>query len=127
MGARRRGRLPGQGRRHRPSNGCAGWASRRAAQPDVHHGARVWLDVAQPKECCLVVAGMHEALDQCGKIQRDDVYLDAQSGKVLLNESGHALPCTVSRVGKEGKLYRMAFAIEELVAAPPKAVFREEA
>ena len=63
----------------------------RGAEPDVHHGVGVGIDVVDAEQAGLIVLRVHEALDERGEVERDDGDLHADGGEILLDERSHLL------------------------------------
>ncbi len=69
---------------------------------------------------------MHQAVDQRGKVERDNVDLHADTRKILLDQGGHSLSRVVARIGDQGKLHRMPFTIEQLRSSLDEPVTGEQ-
>src|SRR5258708_23624038 len=59
---------------------------------------------------------MHQALDQSRKVQSDDVHLNSEDRQVLLDEVSHLFSRTISGVGQDGELHRVALTVDQGVS-----------
>ena len=57
---------------------------RRGAEPDVHLGARIEIEIGETQQAGFVIEGPGDPLDEGGKVQSDYVQPDPNGLEVLL-------------------------------------------
>src|SRR5262249_50589581 len=83
------------------------------AQPDGHLTVRVQIRIDQAEQAGVVIKRAGHSLDESRKVQSDDVQLDSNLRKVLLNHRGHFLSRGVTRVGDHRELHAIASAVSK--------------
>ena len=99
----------------------------RGAEPDVHLAVGVEIGVGEAEQTCFVVVGTGDALDQRREIESDDIYLDSDLRKILLNHGDHLLAGFIARAGDDGKFDGIAEPVAKSIAVEVKASASEEA
>ena len=70
-------------------------------EPYVHLAVGVEVGVHEAEEAGFVVEGAGDALDERRKIERDQIHLDADLRKILLDHGDHLLAGFVAGIGDD--------------------------
>ena len=90
-------------------------------QPDVHLVDRVLGHVRKSEQTGLVLRRPRDALDECAKIQSDNVDADTNFTQVRLDQRGYGLPCSIPRIGDQRELHLVAVFVPQHAVAERKA------
>ena len=97
------------------------------AHPDVHLSVWIEIHIDQAEKARLVLKRLADPFQQRGKIHGHDIQADAQPGKVLLHQGGHAFARAVAGICDHGEFHRMAVAIAQHPPIAAEAVGRQQA
>src|SRR5207302_5470187 len=97
----------------------------RRTQPDIHLLAGIKSNIHRAEQASLIIKRAGDAFDERREVESDNVELNANARKVLLNHGGHALAILVAGVGDHRKLNGVSVFIAQRAILHPEAVLLE--
>src|SRR5437660_11968524 len=98
----------------------------RGAKPHVHLAVGIEVGVDESEETSFIVIRASDALDERGKIERDEVDLNSNLRKVLLNHGNHLLARFISGIGDDGEFHAISLRICQHAAVKKKPLLGTE-
>src|SRR5216684_1463993 len=98
----------------------------RGAEPHVHLAVGVEVSVHQAEQASFIVVGAGDAFDQGRKIEGDQIHLDADLRKILLNHGGHLLAGFIAGAGDDREFDAIARGVSKHTAVEAEARASEE-